>query len=67
MIKVDVSQIPDEIGWQLGAAFARGLKEYLKQPGARERLEALTAERLARKAAVLQKRKPTTEYGGNAP
>lgn len=50
-MKVDVNSIPDETGRRFGECIVAGLREYLKQPGAREMLEARTKARQARKEA----------------
>ena len=50
-INVDTSQIPAETGRRFGQCLAAGLREYLKQPGAREALDARTKARQARKEA----------------
>lgn len=49
--KVDVNSIPDETGRRFGQCILSGLREYLKQPGARELLDARTKARQARKDA----------------
>ena len=51
MIKVDTSMIPEETGKRFGQCIISGLREYLKQPGARELLEERTRARQARKDA----------------
>jgi len=48
-MKVDVTQIPEETGKRIGQSIVAGLREYLKQPGAREALDARTRARKARK------------------
>lgn len=48
-VKVDVNSIPDEIGRRFGQCIISGLREYLKQPGAQEQLEARTMARQERK------------------
>ena len=48
-VKVDVNSIPDETGRRFGQCIIAGLREYLKQPGAREALDARTRARQARK------------------
>lgn len=50
-VKVDVNLIPEETGRRFGQCIVAGLREYLKQPGAREALEERTRARLARKEA----------------
>ena len=50
-VKVDVNSIPDETGRRFGQCIITGLREYLKQPGAREALDARTKARKARKEA----------------
>ena len=47
----DIKQAPEETGKQLGQSIIEGLREYLKQPGAREALEERTKARQARKEA----------------
>ena len=51
-MKIDTSQIPEETGKRFGECIAAGLREFLKQPGAREKLEARTAARNARKEGL---------------
>lgn len=48
-VKVDVNSIPDETGRRFGQCIISGLREYLKQPGAREQLEERTKARQAGK------------------
>lgn len=48
-MKIDISQIPEETGIRFGQCIISGLREYLKQPGAREALEERTKARQARK------------------
>ena len=50
-VKVDVNSIPDETGRRFGQCIIFGLREYLKQPGAQESLDARTRARQARKEA----------------
>ena len=50
-MKIDTTQIPEETGKRIGQAIVAGLREYLKQPGAREALDARTMARKARKEA----------------
>jgi hypothetical protein len=50
-MKVDTAQIPEETGKRIGQCIVVGLREYLKQPGAREALDARTRARKARKEA----------------
>ena len=50
-MKIDISQIPEETGIRFGQCIISGLREYLKQPGAREALEERTKARQARKEA----------------
>ena len=50
-MKIDTTQIPEETGKRIGQAIVAGLREYLKQPGAREALDARTKARQARKEA----------------
>mgnify|MGYP006988913029 CR=1 FL=1 len=50
-MKVDTSQIPEETGKRLGQYIIAGLREYLKQPGAREELDARTKARHERRKA----------------
>lgn len=51
-MKIDVSQIPEETGKRFGQCILDGLREYLKQPGAREALDARTKARHERRKAV---------------
>lgn len=48
-MKVDVNSIPEETGRRFGQCIAAGLREYLKQPGAREALDARTKARHERR------------------
>ena len=49
-MKIDTAQIPQETGRRIGESIIAGLREYLKQPGAREALEAkMEAERERRR------------------
>ena len=50
-MKVDVNSIPEETGRRFGQCIAAGLREYLKQPGAREALDARTRARQERRKA----------------
>jgi hypothetical protein len=50
-VEIDISRIPEETGKRFGQCIVDGLREYLKQPGAREALEARTKARQARKEA----------------
>ena len=50
-MKIDISQISEETGIRFGQCIISGLREYLKQPGAREALEERTKARQARKEA----------------
>lgn len=50
-MKIDTSQIPDEMGKRFGQCIIAGLREYMNQPGAREALDARTKARQARKEA----------------
>lgn len=50
-MKTDVGQIPEETGKRFGQCIISGLREYLKQPGAREALEARTKARNERRKA----------------
>lgn len=47
-----ISQIPEETGKRFGQCIISGLREYLKQPGAREALDARTKARHERRKAV---------------
>ena len=38
-MKIDTTQIPEETGKRFGQCIVAGLREYLKQPGAREALD----------------------------
>lgn len=48
-MKIDTTQIPEETGKRFGQCIVAGLREYLKQPGAREALDARTAARQERR------------------
>ncbi len=48
-MKIDTTQIPEETGKRFGQCIVAGLREYLKQPGAREALDARTAARHERR------------------
>ena len=50
-MKIDTAQIPEETGKRFGQCIIAGLREYLKQPGAREALDERTRARQARKEA----------------
>lgn len=50
-MKIDTTQIPEEVGKRFGQCIIAGLREYLKQPGAMEALEERTRARQARKDA----------------
>ena len=52
-MKIDTTQIPEETGKRIGQAIVYGLREYLKQPGARETLDERTRARKARKEAQI--------------
>ena len=47
-----ISQIQEETGKRFGQCILDGLREYLKQPGAREALDARTKARHERRKAV---------------
>ena len=51
-MKANVAQIPEETGKRFAQCIVAGLREYLKQPGAREALDARTHARKARKEAM---------------
>ena len=48
-MKINTTQIPEETGKRIGQAIVAGLREYLKQPGAREALDARTKARNERR------------------
>ena len=48
-MKIDTTQIPEETGKRFGQCIVAGLREYLKQPGAREALDERTAARHERR------------------
>ncbi len=48
-MKIDINQIPEETGKRFGQCIMAGLREYLKQPGAREALDARTKARKERR------------------
>ena len=48
-MKIDTTQIPEETGKRFGQIIVAGLREYLKQTGAREALDARTAARHERR------------------
>jgi len=48
-MKIDVSQIPEETGKRFGQCIIAGLREFLKQPGARDALDARTKARNERR------------------
>jgi len=52
-MKIDLAQIPEETGRRFGECIIAGLREYLKQPGAREALDERTKARKARKEAQI--------------
>ena len=54
-MQIDVRQIPEETGKRFGQCIISGLREYLKQPGAREALEARTMARNERRKALCEK------------
>lgn len=47
-MKIDIVQIPEETGKRIGQCIVAGLREYLKQPGAREALDERTRARKER-------------------
>ena len=49
LMKIDTAQIPQETGRRIGECIVAGLREYLKQPGAREALDARTKARQERR------------------
>ena len=51
-MKIDISQISEETGRRFGQCIVDGLREYLKQPGAREALEARTKARTERRRTL---------------
>ena len=48
-MKIDTTQIPEETGKRFGQCIVAGLRGSLKQPGAREALDARTAARHERR------------------
>jgi hypothetical protein len=50
-MRIDTTQIPEETGKRFGECIITGLREYLKQPGAREALDARTKARQERRKA----------------
>lgn len=48
-MKIDTTMIPEETGRRIGECIVAGLREYLKQPGAREALDARTQARKERR------------------
>ena len=50
-MKIDTTMIPEETGKRFGECIVAGLREYLKQPGAREALDARTKARQERRKA----------------
>jgi hypothetical protein len=50
-MRIDTTQIPEETGKRFGECIIAGLREYLKQPGAREALDARTKARQERRKA----------------
>ena len=54
-MEIDISRIPEETGKRFGQCIVAGLREYLKQPGAREALEARTMARNERRKALCEK------------
>lgn len=59
-MKIDISQIPPETGKRFGQCIASGLREYLKQPGAREALDARTKARNERREKLCSNNMPMT-------
>lgn len=51
-MKIDVRQIHEETGKRFGQCIHDGIREYLKQPGAREALDARTKARHERRKTV---------------
>ena len=49
LMKIDTAQIPQETGRRIGECIVAGLREYLKQPGARDALDARTKARQERR------------------
>lgn len=67
MTKIDTSQLSEERGMRFGQVIIKGLQEYLKQPGAMERLEARTrAREERRKARELREASAAGEAGEGA-
>ena len=52
MAHIDISQIPEETGKRFGQCVLDGLQEFLKQPGAREALDARTKARRERRRTL---------------
>ena len=48
-MNIDTSQIPEETGKRFGQSLMDGIREYMKQPGALEALEARTKARQERR------------------
>ena len=48
-IHINVADIPPEVGESFGRVTLAGFKKFIAQPGNREKLEAQTAARKARK------------------
>ena len=51
-MQIDISKIPEETGKRFGQCILDGLREFLKQPGAREALEARTRARQERRRTL---------------
>lgn len=49
-MKIETSQIPEETGKRFAQSILDGIREYLKQPGALEALEARTKARQERRS-----------------
>ena len=61
-MKIDISQIPEETGKRFGQCIIDGLREYLKQPGAREALEERTKARKARNTPDVPPHRASAPY-----
>ena len=61
-MKIDTTQIPEETGRRFGECIISGLREYLKQPGAREALDARTAARKERRMGIGHESLPSVAH-----
>lgn len=59
-MNIDIDKISEETGMRFGQCILDGIREYLKQPGAREALDARTKARNERREKLCSNNMPMT-------